>query len=281
MSIETLGTLGAFEGKKSIKEELGEIKELHKKREALQKRWSKIFEEITDLDLKYPTSVQYDENKKFRNDRGFYSPEDLVRYQTLNPEFEQIDAEMKELDKEILRLRFEVGLKYLEIISSKDAQWKLVEKHIPDTANPKSEMDFLHIEKWRCVLDDIEASFEFSADAGQTSFFEGMKKVAEQIGDTEVVKKIAEWPEERKVPYNNIHASFSVGPKTFLPSNKDLLPGLSIHKTFGFKEEYDRVDAGFPLSFQGHTFPSLDDAQKEQAKVEMLKLSQKIGIEGL
>ena len=74
---------------------------------------------------------------------------------------------------------------------------------------------------------------------------------------------------------------FSVGPKTFLPSNKDLWPGLSIHKTFGFKEEYDRTDAGFPISFQGHTFPSLDEGQREQAKVEMLKLAHKVGIEGL
>ncbi len=230
------------------------------------------------MDLKYPTSVQYDENKKFRSDRGFYSPEDLGKYQTLNTEFQQIDAEMQKMDKELLKRRFEVGLKYLEYLNLRDVQWKVVHKHLPNVENPKDEGDYLHYEDWRCVMGNIEANFSFSADTGQTSFFEGMRKAAEEIGDTEVVERMKEWPEERKVPYNNAHIHFSVGPKTVLPSKKDLWPGLSIHQRFGFKEEDDRIDVGFPLYHSGHAFPELSEEQKDKARVEIIKLTQKIGI---
>lgn len=277
MSIETLGTLGAFENKENIESVMDSIKDLHKKREDLQKRGSKIFYEIIGLDLKYPLNVQSNEQKKFKSDRSFYTPEDLDTYHKLKPEQDKIDAEKEELDREILRRRFEAGLDCLQALNAKNSPWKLVEKHLPNREKPKSEMDFLHTEKWRCVADDIEANLEFSADVGQ-SFFTGMKKVAEQTGDTKLAENLAKWPAERQILHSNPHVHFSVGPKTLLRSNKDLWPGLSLTKYYGLSEEEDRVDIGFPSFADGHTFPKIDEIKKEQAKLEMLKLLQKVDI---
>lgn len=275
MSIESSGS---FENKKSIKVELEEIVDLQNKRKTFQEHWSQLFSKIQDLDFKYPLNVKFDEQKKFRGDRMFYSSEDQGKYKVLNTEIEQVEVERNELDKEILQRRFEVGLKYLKDINAREnTSWKLMRKHTPDPTNP---MDTLSVEEWRCVMDKIDARLEVFYEA-IPSFIDGVKNVAKDIGDNELIENLSKWPKKRKLPYNNISVSFSVGPETFFRSNTDLWPGLSISKRFNdYNEEYDRVDVNLPRH-QAYAFPKIDENQREQAKEEMLKLGHTVGIEYL
>lgn len=275
MSIESSGS---FENKKSIKVELEEIMNLQNKRKTFQEHWSQLFSKIQDLDFKYPLDIQFDEQKKFKGDRSFYSQEDQAEYEVLNEEIQEVETERDELDKEILQHRFESGLKYLKDMNTREnASWKLMRKHIPDQTNP---MDTLRVEEWRCVVDKIDARLEIFYEA-IPSFIDGVKKFAKDIGDHELIENLSKWPKKRKLPYNNISVSFSVGPETFFRSNIDLWPGLSINKRFNdYNEEYDRVDVNLPRN-QGYAFPKINENQREQAKEEMLKLSHTVGIEYL
>jgi hypothetical protein len=277
MSLETLGSLGAFENKKDIKLELQEIRDMQDKREELQKRWNELFEQEQTLDSKYPNEVKWTEDRKFKSDRSFYTPEDLEIFRAVDAELKQVETERNEMDKEIIKRRFETGVKYLQEINGRnDLNWRLTKSHDPDPNNP---MDILRVREYRCVFDDIDARIQFTYEA-VPDFFEGMGKVAKAIGDTELEEKIGQMPKRRELPYNEMHGSFSVGPKTFLRSNTDLWPGVSMQKIFDpYDKNLDKVNVSFPISISGYSFPQIEESKREHAKEEMLKLTQKLGTE--
>lgn len=269
----------SFEYRENIELELERLRELHERRQLLQQHWSELFEKIQALDFKYPSSVQFDEQRRFKSDRSFYTPEDREEYQVLEEGIRSVEAERDELDKEILKQRFELGVKYLtELNRREDVVWKPGARHEPDPSNP---MDILYTEEWRYTAGGIDARLEITGER-KTSFIEGVRQVAREIGDSEVTQALTKWPKERDVRFNSLSLAFSIGPKSLFRSNEELRPGFVLKKRLDpYNEAMDHLDVELPLSHNAYAFPVIEAEKQEQAKQEMVKLVRKLGIEHL
>lgn len=266
----------SFKPQENIKAELEKLQELQSKREQLQRRWSELFGKIQTLDAKYPSRVQFDEQNKFRGDRGFYTPEDLAAYRPLHDEMQKVDIEKDALDQQILKRRFELGVKHLTTLNQReDAVWKRTSRHEPDPLNP---LDILYVEEWRCVAGDIDARVTTTGERA-SSFLEGMRHIAQALEDVQVLKRLEQWPRERSLRFNSLTFTFSSGQKSWLRRRTPewTLPGLSVEKHYDpYEAERDSISVHLPTS-QAYSFPTLDQEELEKARNEMTTLIRKLG----
>ena len=265
----------SFKPQENIGFEFEKLRELHDKREQLQRRWSELFEKIQALDAKYPSQVQFDEQNRFRGDRGFYTPKDQALYRLLRDEMERVDVEKNPLDQEILKRRFELGTKHLTILNQReDAIWKRTSRHEP---NPKNPMDILYVEEWRCVAGDIDARVKIVGERAP-SFIEGVRHVAQDLEDTHVLERLEHWPRERNLRFNNVTFEFSSGQKKLLRRRDPdwALPGFNVQKHYDpYEAERDSLSANLPIS-QAYSFPTIEQAELDKAKSEMNILVRKL-----
>lgn len=264
--------------KENIKSEFEALRDMQKQRELLQERWSELFAKIQELDYKYPSSAQFDEQNKFRSDRGFYVPEDLAKFKLSNDELKRVEGERDVLDRQILKRRFEIGVQHLATLNQqKDAVWKLVSRHEPNPS--KNPADFLYIEEWRCMAGNLDARLKVVGER-IPSFFEGIKHIARQLEDVKSLQVLQQWPQERSLRFNNLALEFSSGPKTFFRRRgpEETLPGVRLQKNFDpYKEERDSAIIELPIS-HGYAFPTIASQDLERAKDEMISLARKLEV---
>lgn len=265
------------EHKDDLGSELEKLKTLQDRRELLQRHWSELFEKSEAIESKYSFDVRFDEQRRYKSDRSFLVPKDKEEFLTLKEEMDSVEVERNELDREILKKRFDLGLKYLtEANQKKDVVWQETREHKPD---PKNHLDILYSKQWRAKIGGNIAEMNMTGETG-LSFFAGMKHVAEEIGDTKVLEALKKWPKERKLDFNKIRLSFSISPKSASKREREeLAPGLCISKRFNYHDEArDSVEVHLPLSYGAYAFPKIDDEEQKQAKDAMVDLAEKLGI---
>src|SRR3989338_597730 len=274
MSKETFGQ--PFEQREVLKAELEELKTLNERRELLQQHWSELVEKQEELESKYSWEVRFDEEKKHRGDRSFLTPEDKAEFDILKERVDSVKAERDELDREILKKRFDLGLKYLaEINQQEDVIWQEIHEHNPD---PKNHLDTLYSKQWRAKIGDNTAEVDMTGETGH-SFFEGMKHVAEEIGDTKVLEALKKWPKERELDFNEVRLSFLISPKSSSKKDKELAPGLNLTRRFdSYDEAKDNTEIHLPLSYGAYAFPKIKKEEQERARNEMVALGKKLGV---
>lgn len=266
----------SFEQRGDLKLELEKLKALYEKRSILQQHWSELFEKTENIEFRYPNEVKFDEQRRYRSDRGFLTSEDKEEFEILDKEKGSLKEQINELDKENLKRRFELGLKYLtEINKREDVVWREISEHKPDSEN---SFDILYSKEWRAKIGDNIAEISMTGE-NTSSFFEGMKHVAGEIGDTKVLEALEKWPKERKLDFNNIRISFSISPRSKTKIDRELIPALSLTKRFDYyNKELDQIEVDLPMSYGACVFPKIKEEEQEQARNEMIALSKKIGI---
>ena len=265
------------ERKEILKAELEELKTPNERRELLQQHWSELFEKQEELESKYSWEVRFDEEKKYRGDRSFLAPADKAEFDILKEGMDSVEAERDELDREVLKKRFDLGLKYLaEINQQEDVIWQEIHEHNPD---PQNHFDILYSKQWRAKLGDNIAEVNMTGETG-LSFFAGVKHVAEKIGDTKVLEALKTWPKERKLNFNEPRISFLISSKYASKREKEeLVPGLAVSKRFDhYDEARDLVEVHLPLSYGAYSFPKVEETEQDEAKKEMISLAKKLGI---
>lgn len=265
------------EHKDELSSELEELRTLQDRRELLQQHWGEMFEKMQDIEFKYPMDVKFDEQRKYKSDRSFLTPKDKEEYDVLEEGMDSVKEEIDVLDREILRKRFDLGLKYLtEANQKKDVVWQEISEHNPDT---KNNFDILYSKQWKAKIGNNIAEVNMVGEVGHP-FFDGMKYVAEEIGDTEVLEALKKWPKERKLDFIQTSLSFSVNQKSASERERKILaPGFGIVKRFdSYDEARDSVGVHLPLSYGTYAFPKIEDEEQKQAKKEMINLAKKLGI---
>lgn len=259
--------------------EMIKIYELVDRRELLQARWSELFEEEENLENKYPFEVRFDENKKYKGDRSFLTSDDMEQFKEAENGIHSIEEERNEIDKEILKIRFENGLRHLEeLLKREDIQWRQIEDHNP---NLKNSYDTLTVKKWLAKIGDDIAEVEFIGGK-VTSFIKGVEKVAEEIDDQEVLQRLKKWPKERKIPYQDYYLRFLYGPKKRKRFDEYLRPGLTLSKRYdSYDEKYDITEAHLSLSHRAYAFPEISKEELERGKDAMIQLGEKLEIDNL
>lgn len=270
-------TFESFEQEQNIELEMKKLRELYERKMLLQQRWSELFKEEQVINFKYPIEVQFDEQRRFRSDRGFMNPEDKEEFMVLSEEMKSIEYERDELDKEILHNRFELGIKYLsEINAQENVVWETVREGIPD---PESPFGILYEKEWKVKTGDKIATVKMTGEK-TASFVKGMQRVAEEIGDHELVKRIEKRPQERNLRFDNIYLSFSVASESASSQDENIKPGVNLRKQFdSFDETMDTVSAELPLGHNAYAFPEIEEDERERAKERMLTLGHQLDIE--
>jgi len=161
----------SFERKENLESELEELRTLNERRELLQQHWSELFEKQQDIEFKYPMDVKFDEQRKYKSDRSFLTPEDKENYDVLEGGMNSVRKESDELDREILKRRFDLGLRCLtEANQQENVVWQEIREHNPD---PKNHLDILYSKQWRAKIGDNIAEVDMTGETG-SSFFAGM-----------------------------------------------------------------------------------------------------------
>ncbi|MBI2056525.1 MAG: hypothetical protein HYT37_04085 [Candidatus Sungbacteria bacterium] len=267
----------SFEYKRELESEMEELRTLKDRRDLLQQHWSELFEKSEAIESKYPWQERFDEAKRYKGDRSFLNPEDKEDFLTIKEGMGGVEAERDELDKEILKKRFELGLKYLaEINQKEDVVWQEVREHNPD---PQNHFDILYSKQWRAKMGDNIAEVSMTGETG-SSFFSEMKRFVEEVGDTQVLEALKKWPKERRLDFNEVRLSFSISPKSASKREREaLVPGLGVSKRFDhYDETRDSVEVNLPLSHAAYAFPKIEEDQQELAKTEMINLTKRLGV---
>jgi len=258
--------------------EMEEIYELDDRRELLQQRWSELFEEGQDIEMKYPFEAKYDENKRFKSDRSFLSAQDMEKLKDTEQGMVSIRKETDELDKEILKLRFKYGVKHLtELLNRDSVEWKVIRDHKPDP----NVYTALRSKKWVTKIGDDIAEVEFSGEK-TASFTRGVKEVADEIGDTELLQSLEKLPKERSMPYVGYRMRFLYGPVKRKKQDEYLRPGLTLWKRYDpYNDKFDITEAELPLSLGTYVFPKINKEEKECAREALIRLVKELDIENL
>lgn len=259
-------TLESFFSRKKeseLESQFDQLRQLQDRRDLLQQHWSELFEQVQDLDFKYPSNTQFDENNRFRGDRGFYNQEDLAQYQDLNQGMKSVEEERNEVDKEILKRRFELGAMYLkQILQQESIPWRLAHTHDPD---PKNPLDILSTKEWQARVGDAQAKAYMAGE--RKTFFMLFPSVPTLDAGT------------RNLPFDEITFRFDYGPRRAKSSEDSLKPGLTLTKRFDpLNESRDRVSMHVPLNTNAYAMPEIDPKQLEDAKNDMLKLARQLDV---
>ncbi|MFH0852460.1 MAG: hypothetical protein V1845_02570 [bacterium] len=258
--------------------EMEEIYELDDRRELLQQRWSELFEEEEDMEMKYPFEARYSSDKKFKSDRSFLSEQDMEKFKDAEEGMVSIRKETAELDKEILKMRFKYGVKHLtELLNRDSVEWKVVRDYKSDP----NVYTALRSKKWVTKIGDDIAEVEFSGEK-TASFTRGVKEVADEIGDMELLQSLEKLPKERSMPYVGYHMRFLYGPIKRKKQDEYLRPGLALWKRYdSYNDKYDITEAELPLSLGTYDFPQINEEENERARKALIRLAKELDIENI
>ena len=258
---------------------MDELKDLNDRRALLQEHWSELFGRIQDIEFTYPFDIRFGGTNADRERRSYMTPEDLEEVFDLEEGMRSVDVEKNELDKEILKMRFKLGLAYLtEVNRMKQIAWKLTNEHVP---NSEDQYDILYVKEWRAMVGDNIVRVTMIGE-NIPSFIKGMEHVARHIGDTGTLEALRKWPEERQREFNEIDLEFAIVSRSSSKTDKDFAPGLRLKKTFDtYTEVRDWIDVQLPLSFGAYAFPTIESEERTRAEQEMITLGRSLGVESL
>src|SRR3989339_396246 len=213
----------------------------------------------------------------------YTDPDDLEMFQNIQGELEKLEQKRDALDREILEIEFDIGLRELEKLASDENTNWILAKNSENIHEPNLPIEF---KTWKTVTQKTKATISMVKEPTGPSFLEGLERFAEEIGDLETVHNMRKWPKIAERPYRAINFSFKIEPrqglrgylKTILESGAEGC--LGVDKTFGFIKEDDSYKAGvYGSRYVAQAFPRISPEKQARAITLMRNFAYKVGVE--
>lgn len=187
-------------------------------------------------------------------------------------EIEALYAKEKEL-------RMKVAVEYLEYLHKINASWSMtVDRGVGGVMSGG-----MYVREYKAIQGGIEAILQCTYE-GALELSEGMREVAEAIGDTELVEKIDQGPQLLDINYPNLSIKCSVAPKTLF--SKPEADKIFKNAGFTYKREVSRhpetptkIKLSPPSVALSNSPVSLDEDLKRRGQEEIEFLIDKLDID--
>ncbi|MHB1316659.1 MAG: hypothetical protein ACYCZW_02255 [Minisyncoccota bacterium] len=187
--------------------------------------------------------------------------------------------EIEKLYSKEKELRMKVAVEFLEYLHKINASWCMT----LDRGVGGVMSGGMYVREYKVIQDGIEALLQCVYEAAP-EFSEGMRKVAEVIGDTELVEKIYQSSQLLDIKYPNLSIRCTVAPKTLFSKPK----ADKIFKNAGFSYEREvsrhpetptKIKLRAPSVALSNSPASLDEDLKKRGQEEIEFLIEKLGID--